>query len=67
MASRYLYSTNQFSSLSIGTDFDPEELCAAVEKGEDDAKLKTRTEVGPRGPEDIPKIYASINAAPVGA
>ena len=52
---------------TIGTDFDPEDLCAAVERGEDDSKLKIRKEVGPRGPEDIPKIYAKINAAPVGA
>ena len=50
-----------------GADFDPEELCAAVERGESDAELKIRKEVGPRGPADIPKIYASINAAPVGA
>lgn len=51
----------------LGTDFDPEELCAAVERGDDDKMLKARREVGPRGPEDIPKIYASINSAPVGA
>lgn len=59
--------TSTLTHTFLGTDFDPEELCAAVERGENDAMLKTRTEVGPRGPEDIPKIYASINSAPVGA
>lgn len=57
----------EFSQNSLGTDFDPEEFCAAVERGEDDAKLKIRKEIGPRGLEEIPKIIASINAAPVGA
>ena len=57
----------EFGENPLGTDFDPEELCAAVERGEDDTKLKMRKEIGPRGPEDIPNIMAGINAAPVGA
>ena len=57
----------EFTENSVGTDFDPEELCAAVERGEDEAARKVRKEIGRRGPEEIPTILARINAAPVGA
>jgi len=57
----------EFTENSVGTDFDPEELCAAVERGEDDATLKVRRETGLRGPEDIPTVLEMINTASVGA
>ena len=57
----------EFTENSVGTDFDPEELCAAVERGEDEAALKVRKEIGPRGPQEIPTILARINAASIGA
>ena len=44
-----------------------QELCAAVERGEDDAKLKVRKEIGARGAEAVPAIMEKINSAPVGA
>ena len=45
-----------FSENPLGTDFDPEDLVAAVERGDDQNKLKIRKEIGPRGPEAIPGI-----------
>lgn len=57
----------EFAENALGADFDPEELCAAVERGEDEDKLKTRDNVGPRGPEDAPKVLAKILDATVGA
>lgn len=57
----------EFTENSVGTDFDPEELCAAIERGEDEAALKVRREIGPRGPEDIPRVLEKINTASVGA
>ena len=56
-----------FEENSLGVDIDPEELCAAIERGEDEAELKKYKTAGPRGPEDIPNIFESIRAAPVGA
>lgn len=56
-----------FAENALGTDFDPEELCAAVERDEDEAKLKMRKEVGPRGPEEAPIALAKIREATVGA
>ena len=56
-----------FAENAIGTDFDPEELCAAVDRGEDEAKLKIRKEVGPRGPEVAPLVLAKIKEGLVGA
>ena len=57
----------QFEENALGADFDPEDLCAAVDRGEDDATLKIRNNVGPRGAEAIPDIMERLNAAPVGA
>ncbi len=56
-----------FTENPLGTDFDPEELCAAVERGDDDSALKVRKEIGPRGEEAIPEIMAKIETAKVGA
>ena len=56
-----------FGENALGTDFDPEELCAAVDRGEDETKLKTRKEVGPRGPEEAPVVLAKIQSGTVGA
>ena len=57
----------EFAENALGVDYDPEELCAAVDRGEDDTKLKLRKHDGPRGAEDVPVIMAKIHAAPVGA
>lgn len=56
-----------FGENFLGSDFDPEELCNAVESGANEEELKVRKEVGPRGPEELPGIMASIRSAPVGA
>ena len=56
-----------FAENALGTDFDPEELCAAVDRGDDEALLKIRKEVGPRGAEEAPVVLAKIQNAPVGA
>ncbi len=57
----------EFAENALGADFDPEELCAKVERGEDEEKLKTRKNVGPRGAEEAPKVLAQILDANVGA
>ena len=57
----------EFAENALGADFDPEELCAEVERGEDEEKLKTRKNVGPRGAEEAPKVLAQILDAKVGA
>ena len=63
-----LRATRWYAHLCVlGADFDPEELCAAVERGEDESMLKVRKNVGPRGAEDVPKILAQVQNAPVGA
>lgn len=57
----------EFTENSLGTEFDPEDLCAAVERGDDDAALKKRKEIGPRNfMQAFPDIMARLNAAPVG-
>lgn len=56
-----------FAENALGTDFDPEELCAAIDRGEDETKLKVRKEIGPRGPEDAPAALEKIRSATVGA
>ena len=38
-----------FAENPIGQDFDPEELCARLERGEDHRVIKKRVETGPRG------------------
>jgi hypothetical protein len=55
-----------FAENPLGVDYDPEELCAAVERGEDEAKLKEYRPYGPRSPEDGLKAVNSVLAAPVG-
>ena len=57
----------EFEENALGADFDPEELCAAVERGEDEEMLKRRKNVGPRGAEEAPKVLAKITEATVGA
>lgn len=49
-------TTEAFKENSLGADFDPEELCRRVEAGEDEAEIKKREDVGPRGPEDVQAI-----------
>jgi hypothetical protein len=43
----------KFTENPIGTDFDPEELIAALRNGEDEGALKKRREIGPRGMPDL--------------
>lgn len=57
----------EFAENALGADFDPEELCAAVERGDDETALKKRKNVGPRGPEEAPKVLAKVMEAKVGA
>jgi hypothetical protein len=57
----------EFEENALGADFDPEELCAAVERGEDEEMLKKRKNVGPRGAEEAPAVLAKIGEATVGA
>lgn len=42
-----------FSENPIGTDFDPEDHIARLQKGESEQRLKNRVEIGPRG---IPQL-----------
>lgn len=42
-----------FTENPIGTDFDPEQLIAALRNGEDERVLKKRREIGPRGMPDL--------------
>lgn len=42
-----------FGENPIGTDFDPEELIAALRRGEKESDLKKRREIGPRGMPDL--------------
>jgi catechol-2,3-dioxygenase len=42
-----------FAENPIGVDFDPEELVRRLESGEDEAAIKKRPDVGPRGVESI--------------
>ena len=55
-----------FNENPLGADFDPEDLCAAVERGDDESKLKVRKEVGPRGPDAIPDIMAKMMSGTTG-
>lgn len=57
----------EFAENALGADFDPEDLCAAVERGEDENALKTRKNVGPRGADEAPIVLAKILDAKVGA
>jgi catechol-2,3-dioxygenase len=42
-------TSNFFAENPIGTDFDPDELVARLNAGEDERVLKARVEIGPRG------------------
>ena len=53
-ANEYM-SSPAFTENPIGADFDPEELIKRIEAGEDDASLKMRDNVGPRGIPDFIK------------
>ena len=57
----------EFAKSPLGVDFDPEDLCRAVENGEDEQALKKRKDIGPRGTEEIPALLEKVRAAPVGA
>lgn len=46
-------STEAFAVNPIGTDFDPEDMIRRIRAGEDDRSLKTRKEIGARGPPDL--------------
>ena len=46
-------SSPAFMENPIGADFDPEELIGRIEAGEDEASLKERANVGPRGVPDF--------------
>jgi hypothetical protein len=48
-------SSPAFMENPIGADFDPEELIGRIEAGEDEANLKERANVGPRGVPDFIK------------
>ncbi|KIW55989.1 hypothetical protein PV05_04692 [Exophiala xenobiotica] len=42
-----------FAENPIGTDIDPEDLIDRIRNGEEDAELKRRVEIGPRGIPDV--------------
>ncbi|KAK5164985.1 uncharacterized protein LTR77_009650 [Saxophila tyrrhenica] len=58
--------SEMFARNAFGADFDPEELCAALDRGESEAELKVLKDVGPRGLEEGPKIEAMMRTATVG-
>ena len=50
----------------IGTDFGPEDLCAKLDAGEDEAQLKIRPDVDPRSPGEFETIPEKIRMPGVG-
>ncbi len=42
-------TSNLFAENPIGTDFDPDEFVKRLRAGEDETRIKTRVEIGPRG------------------
>jgi hypothetical protein len=58
--------TELFGKNAMGADFDPEELCAAIDRGEDEAALKMPKDVGPRGAEEGHDLLARMRKATVG-
>lgn len=53
-ANEYMHSAS-FAENPIGVDFDPEELIEKLQAGEDEARLKKRADIGPRGIPDFIK------------
>lgn len=45
--------SEKFAENPIGTDFNAEEMIAAIKNGEDESDLKKRREIGPRGMPDL--------------
>ena len=50
----------------LGADFDPEDLCAAIERGESEEWLKMPKDVGPRDPNLVAAKLEQVRAAPTG-
>lgn len=50
-----LMGNEDFAQNPIGVDFDPEELIERLKSGEDEAKIKKRPNIGPRGLDSIPR------------
>jgi hypothetical protein len=50
----------------LGVDFDPEELCAAVDRGEAEEKLKEYKGTGPRGLEEATELFERMRNAKTG-
>jgi len=48
-----LMASEEFAENPIGVDFDPEELIERLKRGEDEAKIKKRPNIGSRGFETI--------------
>ncbi|KAJ9499835.1 hypothetical protein LTR99_000467 [Exophiala xenobiotica] len=46
-------NSKYFAENPIGTDIDPENLIERIRNGEEDAELKRRVEIGPRGIPDV--------------
>jgi hypothetical protein len=56
-----------FANNPLGVDFDPEELCAAIERGESESKLKQQNDRRTRNkPEDLMEVVAKMNTAQTG-
>lgn len=53
-ATQYMQSA-AFAENPIGVDFDPEDMIKRIKAGEDDASLKKRGDIGPRGIPDFVK------------
>ncbi|KAK4890556.1 hypothetical protein LTR27_010718 [Elasticomyces elasticus] len=66
-ANKFMHSA-EFAQNPLGTDFEPEELCKAVDGGGSEVELRVRREIGARGsPEDFMDIMAKMATAKVGA
>lgn len=49
-------TSKEFAENPFGVDFEPEDFARRVEAGENDAVLKKRVEIGPRGVETVPLL-----------
>lgn len=47
--------TEEFAQNPVGVDFDPEEILARLESGEDESVLTKRVSIGPRGLHTVPQ------------